>query len=38
MARVFLMYTGYMTNIEKQATSTLPTVGGNALSATDITG
>jgi len=37
MARVFLMYTGYMTNIEKQATTTLPVAGGQALSAADVT-
>lgn len=37
MARVFLMYTGYMTNIEKQATTTLPTTDGQSLSASDIT-
>ena len=38
MARVYLFYTGYMTNIEKQATTDLPLVGGAKLSATDVTG
>lgn len=37
LARVFLMYTGYMTNIEKQATTSLPLAGGGSLSATDVT-
>jgi len=37
LARVYLMYTGYMTNIEKKATSDLPTVGGASLTATDVT-
>ncbi|MBF4470110.1 RagB/SusD family nutrient uptake outer membrane protein [Flavobacterium sp. HJJ] len=37
LARVFLMYTGYMTNIEKTATSDLPTVGGPSLTAADVT-
>lgn len=36
MARVFLMYTGYMTNIEKKATSDLPIVGGASLTASDV--
>ncbi|REG90463.1 RagB/SusD family nutrient uptake outer membrane protein [Flavobacterium aquicola] len=38
LARVFLMYTGYMTNIEKQATSTLPTTDGKSLGKDEITG
>nr|WP_294925334.1 RagB/SusD family nutrient uptake outer membrane protein [uncultured Flavobacterium sp.] len=38
LARVYLYYTGYMTNIEKQATETLPLAGGGSLSATDIEG
>jgi hypothetical protein len=37
LARVYLMYTGYMTNIEKTATSDLPTVGGPSLTAADVT-
>ena len=36
LGRVFLFYTGYMTNIEGQATSTLPLVDGNALSGTEV--
>ncbi|WP_163397958.1 RagB/SusD family nutrient uptake outer membrane protein [Flavobacterium fluviatile] len=36
LARVYLYYTGYMTNIEKQATETLPLAGGGTLSATDV--
>jgi hypothetical protein len=36
LARVYLMYTGYMTNIEKTATTDLPTVGGPSLSASDV--
>ncbi len=36
LARVYLMYTGYMTNIEKTATTELPTVGGSSLSAANI--
>ena len=36
LARVYLYYTGYMTNIEKQATETLPLAGGGSLSATDV--
>jgi len=36
MGRVFLYYTGYMTNIEKQATADLPLVGGGALNATQV--
>jgi len=36
LARVYLMYTGYMTNIEKTATTELPTVGGASLKATDV--
>ncbi|PJJ10763.1 SusD-like starch-binding protein associating with outer membrane [Flavobacterium sp. 1] len=38
MARVYLMYTGYMTNIEKKATNDLPTVGGASLTAADVAG
>ncbi len=34
MGRVFLFYTGYMTNIEKQATTDLPVAGGGSISAT----
>lgn len=34
MGRVFLFYTGYMTNIEKQATTDLPLVGGGSINAT----
>ena len=37
LARVYLFYTGYMTNIEKQATTDLPVAGGAALTATDVT-
>jgi len=37
MARVYLFYTGYMTNIEKQATTDLPLAGGGKLSASDVT-
>jgi starch-binding outer membrane protein, SusD/RagB family len=37
LARVFLMYTGYMTNIEKTATTELPTVDGASLKAADVT-
>jgi hypothetical protein len=36
MARVYLFYTGYMTNIEQKATTDLPLVGGKTLSATDV--
>lgn len=36
MARVFLHYTGYMTNMEGQATNTLPLVDGGSLSASDV--
>lgn len=36
MGRVFLMYTGYMTNIEKTATTELPLSGGGSLTATDV--
>lgn len=36
MARVYLFYTGYMTNIESQATTELPLVDGGSLSATDV--
>lgn len=38
LARAYLYYTGYMTNIEKQATETLPLAGGGSLSATDVAG
>ena len=38
MARVYLFYTGYMTNIEKQATTDLPLVGGGKLGATEVAG
>ncbi len=37
-ARVYLFYTGYMTNIEKKATTDLPLVGGKTLTATDVAG
>lgn len=36
MARVYLFYTGYMTNIEQKATTDLPLVGGGVLSATNV--
>lgn len=36
MGRVFLYYTGYMTNVEKQATTDLPLVGGGSLSAAQV--
>ncbi|MET3027168.1 RagB/SusD family nutrient uptake outer membrane protein [Flavobacterium sp. UW10123] len=36
LARVFLLYTGYMTNIEKQATADLPLVGGGSITATQV--
>lgn len=36
LARVYLFYTGYMTNIEGQATSELPLVDGGSLSASDV--
>lgn len=36
MGRVFLFYTGYMTNIEKQATEELPLAEGGALNATQV--
>ncbi|MEN9914853.1 MAG: hypothetical protein RL528_1617 [Bacteroidota bacterium] len=38
MARVYLFYTGYMTNIEQTPTTTLPLVGGNTLTAANVTG
>ncbi len=38
MGRVFLFYTGYMTNIEGQATSELPLAEGGSVSATDAAG
>ncbi|HWS60233.1 MAG TPA: RagB/SusD family nutrient uptake outer membrane protein [Flavobacterium sp.] len=37
MARVYLFYTGYMTNMEQKATTDLPVAGGTALTATDVT-
>ncbi len=37
MARVYLFYTGYMTNMESQATSELPLRDGGSLSASDVT-
>ncbi|WP_281298160.1 RagB/SusD family nutrient uptake outer membrane protein [Flavobacterium limnophilum] len=37
MARVYLFYTGYMTNIEQKATTDLPLVDGKTLSAADVT-
>lgn len=37
LARVYLFYTGYMTNMEQKATTDLPLVGGKVLSATDVT-
>lgn len=36
LGRVYLMYTGYMTNIEKTATTDLPTVDGPSLTANDV--
>ena len=36
LARVYLFYTGYMTNIEGQATTTLPLVDGGSLSASEV--
>src|SRR5680860_165245 len=36
LARVFLFYTGYMTNMEGQSTNTLPLVDGGSLSASDV--
>lgn len=36
MGRVYLFYTGYMTNIEKKATTDLPLVGGSALTAANV--
>lgn len=37
LARVYLFYTGYMTNMEQKAITDLPLVGGKVLSATDVT-
>lgn len=37
MARVYLFYTGYMTNIEQKATTDLPLVDGGKLGATEVT-
>jgi hypothetical protein len=36
LGRVFLFYTGYMSNMEGQATNTLPLVDGGALSGADV--
>ncbi|HDR51388.1 MAG TPA: RagB/SusD family nutrient uptake outer membrane protein [Mariniphaga anaerophila] len=36
LARVYLYYTGYMTNMEGQSTSELPLVEGGSLSASDV--
>lgn len=38
LARVYLFYTGYMTNIEGTPTNTLPLVDGGSLSASDVLG
>ena len=38
MARVFLFYTGYMTNMEGQGTTTLPLADGGTLSDADMIG
>lgn len=38
MARVYLFYTGYMTNIEQKATTDLPLVDGKTVTATEVTG
>ncbi|MFD1314030.1 RagB/SusD family nutrient uptake outer membrane protein [Namhaeicola litoreus] len=37
LARVFLFYTGYMTNIEGQGTNDLPLAGGGSLSKSEVT-
>ena len=37
MARVYLFYTGYMSNIEQKATTDLPLVGGGKLGTTEVT-
>jgi hypothetical protein len=37
LARVYLFYTGYMTNMQKTATTDLPLVEGGALTAADVT-
>ncbi|WP_339918413.1 RagB/SusD family nutrient uptake outer membrane protein [Yeosuana marina] len=37
LAKAYLYYTGYMTNIEGQATSTLPLADGGSLSSGDVT-
>jgi hypothetical protein len=37
MARAYLFYTGYMTNIEQKATTDLPLVGGKTVTAADVT-
>lgn len=36
IGRVFLYYTGYMTNVEKQATTDLPLVGGGSLTGAQV--
>ncbi|MGV8827238.1 MAG: RagB/SusD family nutrient uptake outer membrane protein [Breznakibacter sp.] len=36
IARAYLFYTGYMTNIEKQATDVLPLVDGGSISKADV--
>lgn len=36
LARVFLFYTGYMTNMEGQATSAIPLPDGGSVSSTDV--
>jgi len=36
LARVYLYYTGYMTNMEGQSTNELPLVEGNSLTASDV--
>ncbi|WP_455169784.1 RagB/SusD family nutrient uptake outer membrane protein, partial [Aegicerativicinus sediminis] len=38
LGRAYLYYTGYMTNIEGQATNSLPLVDGGSLSASDVAG
>ncbi len=38
LGRVYLFYTGYMTNMEGQATNTLPLADGGSLSASDVAG
>ncbi|WP_369014481.1 RagB/SusD family nutrient uptake outer membrane protein [Flavobacterium anhuiense] len=36
LGRVYLFYTGYMTNVEKQATTDLPLQGGGSITATQV--